>query len=104
VITILEYIIKRKIQTEFYASLKHETKERAFAAQEAHTSPKSHHELNIWQSISPLKVRVLQPRLVQQGKASLNQDKITYTSGEHEQLIELSSFSIYSIVQTSQVI
>jgi hypothetical protein len=35
-------------------------------AQEAHTSPKSHHELNIWQMISPLKVRVLQPRLVQQ--------------------------------------
>jgi hypothetical protein len=31
-----------------------------------HTSPKSHHELNIWQSISPLKMRVLQPRLVQQ--------------------------------------
>jgi hypothetical protein len=28
----------------------------------------------------------------------------TYTSGEHEQLIELSSFSICSTVQTSQVI
>jgi hypothetical protein len=65
-ITILESIIKYRIETEFYASLKHETKECAFAAQEAHTSPKSHHELNIWQSISPLKVRVLQPRLVQQ--------------------------------------
>jgi hypothetical protein len=37
-------------------------------------------------------------------KASLNQDKITYTSGEQEQLIELSSFSICSTVQTSQVI
>jgi hypothetical protein len=33
-------------------------------------------------------------------KASLNQDKSTYTSGEQEQLIELSSFSIYSTVQT----
>jgi hypothetical protein len=65
-ITILESIIKHRIQTEFYASLKHETKECAFAAQEAHTSPKSHHELNIWQTILPLKVRVLQPRLVQQ--------------------------------------
>jgi hypothetical protein len=65
-ITILEYIIKHRIQTEFYASLKHETKERAFAAQEAHTSPKSYHELNIWQRISPLKVRVIQPILVQQ--------------------------------------
>jgi hypothetical protein len=47
-ITILESIIKHRIQTKFYASLKHETKEYAFAAQEAHTSPKSHHELNIW--------------------------------------------------------
>jgi phosphoenolpyruvate synthase/pyruvate phosphate dikinase len=65
-ITILESIIKHRIQTKFYASLKHETKECAFTAQEAHTSPKSHHELNIWQMISPLKVRVLQPRLVQQ--------------------------------------
>jgi hypothetical protein len=27
-------------------------------------------------------------------KASLNQDKNTYTSGEQEQLIELSGFSI----------
>jgi hypothetical protein len=35
-------------------------------AQEAHTSPKSHHELNIWQRISPLEVRVLHPRFVQQ--------------------------------------
>jgi hypothetical protein len=33
---------------------------------EEHISPKSHHELNIWQRISPLKVRVLQPRLTQQ--------------------------------------
>jgi hypothetical protein len=37
-------------------------------------------------------------------KASLNQDKRTYTSGEQEQLIELSSFSICSTVQTLQVI
>jgi hypothetical protein len=65
-ITILESIIKHRIQTEFQANLKHETKECAFAAQEAHTSLKSHHELNIWQRISPLKVRVLQPSLVQQ--------------------------------------
>jgi hypothetical protein len=65
-ITILESIIKHRIQTKFLASLRHETKECAFAAQEAHTSPKSHHELNIWQKISQLKVRVLQPRLIQQ--------------------------------------
>jgi hypothetical protein len=37
-------------------------------------------------------------------KASLNQDKNTYISGEYEQLIELSSFSISSTVQISQVI
>jgi hypothetical protein len=37
-------------------------------------------------------------------KASLNEDKNTYISGEQEQLIELSSFSICSIVQTSQII
>jgi hypothetical protein len=37
-------------------------------------------------------------------KAGLNQDKNTYTSGEQEQLIELSSFSICPTVQTSQVI
>jgi hypothetical protein len=65
-ITILKSIINHRIQTEFYASLKHETKERAFVAQEAHTSPMFYHELNIWQRISPLKMRVLQPRLVQQ--------------------------------------
>jgi hypothetical protein len=37
-------------------------------------------------------------------KASLNQDKNAYTSGGHEELIEFSSFSICSTVQTSQVI
>jgi hypothetical protein len=37
-------------------------------------------------------------------KASLNQDKSTYTSGEQEQLIELSSFNMCSTLQTSQVI
>jgi hypothetical protein len=46
-IIILKSIIKHKIQTEFYASLEHEIKECAFTAREAHTSPKSHHELNI---------------------------------------------------------
>jgi hypothetical protein len=37
-------------------------------------------------------------------KASLNQDKITYTSGKQEQLIELSSFNMCSTLQTLQVI
>jgi hypothetical protein len=62
----IEIIIKHIIQTEFYTSLKHETKECTFAAQEAHTSPKSHHKLNIWQMISLLKVRVLKPIHTQQ--------------------------------------
>jgi hypothetical protein len=104
-ITILKSIIKHRIQTKFYGSLKYEIKECSFTAQEAHTSPKSRHELNIWQRILSFKVRVLQPRLVQQvTKQSPNQDKGTYTSDEQEQLIELSSFSICSTVQTSQVI
>jgi hypothetical protein len=37
-------------------------------------------------------------------KAGLDQDKNSYTSGEQEQLIELSNFSICSTVQTSQII
>jgi hypothetical protein len=37
-------------------------------------------------------------------KESLNQDKNTYTSGEQEQLIELSGFNMCSTLQTSQVI
>jgi hypothetical protein len=94
-------LIKHRRQTEFYASLKNDTKECAFAAQEVHTYPKSHHELNIWQRISPLKLRVLQARLTPASrKASLNQDKSTYTSGEQEQLIELSSFSMCSTLQS----
>jgi hypothetical protein len=37
-------------------------------------------------------------------KTSFNQDKITYTSGEQEQLIKLSSFTMCSTMQASQVI
>jgi hypothetical protein len=37
-------------------------------------------------------------------KESLNQDKSTYTTGEQEQLIELSGFNMCSTLQTSQVI
>jgi hypothetical protein len=37
-------------------------------------------------------------------KLILNQDKSTYTSGEQEKLIELSSFSMCSTLQTSQAI
>jgi hypothetical protein len=37
-------------------------------------------------------------------KASLNQDRITNTSDEQEQLIELSSFNMCLTLQISQVI
>jgi hypothetical protein len=37
-------------------------------------------------------------------KASFNQDKITYTSGEQGQLIKLSSFNMCLTMQASQVI
>jgi hypothetical protein len=40
-------LIKHRIQNEFYARLKHETKE-CLCGTRAHTSPKSHHVLNIW--------------------------------------------------------
>jgi hypothetical protein len=40
----IRILIKLRIQTKFYASLKHKIKECAFAAQEGHTSPKSHHK------------------------------------------------------------
>jgi hypothetical protein len=59
-------LIKHIIQTEFLASLKHKINECAFAAQEAHTSLKSHHELNIWQRVSLLKVKLPQSRLIPQ--------------------------------------
>jgi hypothetical protein len=62
-ITILESNMKHKIQTEFSASLKHKIKERALLA---HTSPKSHHELNIWQKISLLKAGLPKSRLTEQ--------------------------------------
>jgi hypothetical protein len=42
------------------------TRQHALLAQEAHTSPKSHHELNIWQRISLLKLRLLKMRIIQQ--------------------------------------
>jgi hypothetical protein len=44
----------------------HKTKECALLAQEAHTPSKSHHELNIWQRVSLLKVRLPKLKLTQQ--------------------------------------
>jgi hypothetical protein len=54
------------IQTEFYVSLKHKINECAFAAQEAHTSLKSYHEINICQMISLLKVKLSKSVLITQ--------------------------------------
>jgi hypothetical protein len=46
-ITVLESNMKHKVQTIFLDKFKHKTKEGALLAQEAHTSSKSHHQLNI---------------------------------------------------------
>jgi hypothetical protein len=62
-ITVLESNMKHKVQTEFLDKFKHKTKECAFLAQETHTSSKSPHELNIWQRVSLLKVRLPKSRL-----------------------------------------
>jgi hypothetical protein len=55
--------MKHKVQTEFLDKFKHKIKECAFLAQEAHTSSKSPRELNIWQRVSLLKVRLPKSRL-----------------------------------------
>jgi hypothetical protein len=100
-ITILESNMKHKIQTKFYVSLKYKTKECALLTQEAHTSPKSHHELNIWQSISLLKVRLPKSRLTQQVANYVSiKIKALIHVGEQVQLIELSSFNMCSTMQS----
>jgi hypothetical protein len=58
--------MKHKVQTEFLDKFRHKTKESTLLAQETHTSSKSHHELNIWQNVSLLKVRLPKTRLTQQ--------------------------------------
>jgi hypothetical protein len=67
-ITVLEFFIKHKISKEIslnFKSLSTRQHKCALLAQEAHTTPKSHHELNIWQRISLLKVRLLKMRIIQ---------------------------------------
>jgi hypothetical protein len=58
--------MKHKVQTEFLDKFKYKTKECALLAQEADTSSKSHHRLNIWQRVLLLKVRLPKTRLTQQ--------------------------------------
>jgi hypothetical protein len=65
-ITVLESNMKHKVQTKILDKFKLKTNECALLAQEAHTSSKFHHELNIWQRISLLKVRLPKTRLTQQ--------------------------------------
>jgi hypothetical protein len=48
--------------------------------------------------IAQTKTYLASPRL------SLNQDKSTYTSGEQDQLIELSSFNMCSTLQSWKII
>jgi hypothetical protein len=65
-ITVLESNMKHMVQTRFLDKFKHKIKECALLVQGAHTSLKSHHELNIWQMVSLLKVRLPKTRLTQQ--------------------------------------
>jgi hypothetical protein len=65
-ITVLESNMKYKVQTKFLDKFKHKTKEYALLAQDAHTSSKSHQELNIWQRVLFIKVRLPKTRLTQQ--------------------------------------
>jgi hypothetical protein len=58
--------MKHKVQTELLDKFKHKIKECVLLAQEAHASSKSHHELNIWQRVSLLKVKLPKTRLTQQ--------------------------------------
>jgi hypothetical protein len=58
--------MKHKVQTKFLDKFKHKIEECALLAQHAHTSSKFHHELNIWQRVSLLKVRLPKTRLTQQ--------------------------------------
>jgi hypothetical protein len=70
-------------------------------AQEAHTSPKSHHELNIWQKISLLKVKLPKLRHISQVVRKVSKEiKTLNTSGEQEQLIELPNFNMCSTLQS----
>jgi hypothetical protein len=71
----------------------------------AHTSPKSHHELNIWQrNFTSQNEGAPAKTYPASREASPNQDKNIYTSGEQEQLISLSSFNMCSTLQTPHVI
>jgi hypothetical protein len=92
-------LIKHRIQTKFWASLKHETKECICGTRGTprKVSSWAKHLAKYFTSQSEGAPAKTFPT---SHKTSLNQDKSTYTGGEQEQLIELSSFSMCSTLQT----
>jgi hypothetical protein len=62
----LESNLKHNVQSKFLDKFKHKTKKCTLLTQEAHTSSKSHHKLNIWHRVSLLKVRLPKTILTQQ--------------------------------------
>jgi hypothetical protein len=77
-----------------FRSLSTRQHERALSAQAAHTSPKSHHELNIWQRISLLKVKLLKMRIIQQ--------VVKQVSKEMKELIQVVSKIYDEVVNFEQ--
>jgi hypothetical protein len=57
-----------------FRSLSIRQHECALLAQEAYTSSKSHHELNIWQRIFLLKVKFLKIRIIQQVRKEVSKE------------------------------
>jgi hypothetical protein len=94
------HLTSRRMGDQTLSTIKYKTNERALLTQESHTSSKSHHELKICQSISLLTKDVQTKTYPASHKLSLNQDKNTYICGEHEQLIEMPSFNMCSILQS----
>jgi hypothetical protein len=69
--------------------------ERALLAQEAHTSPKSHHELNFWQRISLLQLRLLKLRIIQQVSKEIKW-LIQVVSKIYDEVVKLSCSTLQS--------
>jgi hypothetical protein len=104
-ITILESIIKHRIQTEFLGKFKARDKRVCLCSTRGtHLSKVPSWAKHLAKDFTTQSDGAPAKTCPTSHKASLNQDKNTYTSGEHEQLIKLSSFSICSTVQTSQLI
>jgi hypothetical protein len=104
-ITILESIIKHIIQTEFLGKFKAQDKRVCLCGiRGTHLSNVPSWAKHLAKNFTTQNEGASAKTCPTRCKASLNQDKNTYISGEHGKLIELSSFSICSTMQTSQVI